>query len=82
MHLCMDAYVNTCRHHAALIAYALLPTRTMFWVPSDLHVQDILLDRRKVYQVLVEKNIPVPTHIIVDRDNLAEGEEDWSLHVN
>lgn len=41
------------------------------WVRA---VQDILLDRRRVYQILVEKNIPVPTHIIVDRDGLPEGE--------
>jgi hypothetical protein len=35
--------------------------------------QDELLDRRKVYKLLVEKNIPVPTHIIVERDNLPGG---------
>ncbi|KXZ56516.1 hypothetical protein GPECTOR_1g463 [Gonium pectorale] len=37
---------------------------------------DALLDRRRVYKLLVEKNIPVPTHIIVERSGLPEGVTD------
>jgi hypothetical protein len=40
--------------------------------------QDALLDRRMVYRLLVEKNIPVPTHIIVERDGaLAAARDLW-----
>eukprot|EP00955_Chlamydomonas_euryale_P083883 363899-Chlamydomonas_euryale.AAC.5 len=38
-------------------------------------VQDVLLDRRLVYRKLKEHNIPVPTHIIVERDGLPEGSD-------
>lgn len=43
---------------------------------NDVFAQDILLDRRKVYQRLIEAGIPVPQHIIIDRDGLPEGQED------
>ncbi|KAI8107858.1 hypothetical protein M9435_002885 [Picochlorum sp. BPE23] len=43
---------------------------------NDVFSQDILLDRRKVYRRLVEAGIPVPYHIIVDRDDLPEGRND------
>ncbi|GIL72959.1 hypothetical protein Vretimale_4607 [Volvox reticuliferus] len=43
---------------------------------NDVFMQDDLLDRRKVYKLLVERSIPVPTHIIVERDNLPEGVTD------
>ncbi|GFR40431.1 hypothetical protein Agub_g1005 [Astrephomene gubernaculifera] len=43
---------------------------------NDVFMQDALLDRRRVYRLLVEKNIPVPTHIIVDRESLPEGVAD------
>ncbi|KAG2489657.1 hypothetical protein HYH03_011935 [Edaphochlamys debaryana] len=40
---------------------------------NDVFMQDALLDRRRVYKLLVEKNIPVPTHIIVEREGLSSG---------
>ncbi|EFJ51971.1 hypothetical protein VOLCADRAFT_56293 [Volvox carteri f. nagariensis] len=43
---------------------------------NDVFMQDFLLDRRKVYKLLVERSIPVPTHIIVERDHLPEGTTD------
>ncbi|KAL3145933.1 hypothetical protein ABBQ38_015296 [Trebouxia sp. C0009 RCD-2024] len=43
---------------------------------NDMLMQDILLDRRKVYQQLQKSGIPVPLHIIVDRDSLAKDEKD------
>ena len=43
---------------------------------NDVFAQDILLDRRRVYQRLIEAGIPVPKHIIIDRDGLPEGRED------
>jgi hypothetical protein len=36
-------------------------------------LQDVLMDRRAVYQVLRDNNIPTPTHIVVNRDNLPPG---------
>ncbi|KAG7675237.1 hypothetical protein Ndes2526B_g08103 [Nannochloris sp. 'desiccata'] len=48
------------------------------YLVNDVFSQDILLDRRKVYRKLAESGIPCPYHIIVDRDNLAEGETDPS----
>mmetsp|Transcript_25598 Transcript_25598/g.75672 ORF Transcript_25598/g.75672 Transcript_25598/m.75672 type:complete len:1449 (-) Transcript_25598:644-4990(-) len=42
---------------------------------NDLSMQDVLLDRRLVYRKLKEHNIPVPTHIIVERDGLPEGSD-------
>lgn len=41
---------------------------------NDLKMQQLLLDRRTVYKILQEHHIPVPHHIIVDRDNLPPGE--------
>jgi hypothetical protein len=41
-------------------------------------VQDVLLDRRKVYKILTEKNIPVPSHITVSRDDLPDGATGWT----
>ncbi|KAK9823756.1 hypothetical protein WJX72_005206 [[Myrmecia] bisecta] len=43
---------------------------------NDMVMQDILLDRRKVYAKLAESGIPVPLHIVIDRDNLPEGQPD------
>lgn len=56
----------------------MLPLQTRYWylVSRSRPPQDALLDRRRVYKILVEKNIPVPTHILVDREGLPEGEED------
>lgn len=46
------------------------------YLVNDMQMQDILLDRRKVYQKLEESGIPVPTHIIVDREGLPAGQQD------
>jgi len=46
------------------------------YLVNDVFSQDILLDRPKVYRKLAESGIPCPYHIIVDRDNLPEGETD------
>ena len=40
---------------------------------NDLHLQDLLLDRRAVYATLATAGIPVPTHVVIDRDGLAAG---------
>ncbi len=37
------------------------------------HDQDVLLDRRLVYETLIANHIPVPNHIIVNRDGLKPG---------
>lgn len=42
---------------------------------NDITSQRDLLDRRKVYQRLKEVGIPVPKHIIVDRDGIPPGED-------
>jgi hypothetical protein len=34
---------------------------------NDVHQQTGLLDRRKVYQKLIEHNVPTPQHIVVNR---------------
>jgi hypothetical protein len=53
------------------------PTKPRRNRPIDdvLKNQDVLQDRRRVYRILTESGIPLPTHIIVDRDGLAEGED-------
>lgn len=38
---------------------------------NDISMQKLLLDRRSVYRVLLENNIPVPPHIVVSRDQGA-----------
>lgn len=43
---------------------------------NDVYSQDILLDRRRVYRRLIEAGIPVPHHIIVDREGLPQGRSD------
>ena len=43
---------------------------------NDVFAQDILLDRRRVYQRLAEAGIPVPHHIVVDRDGISGDQED------
>jgi len=53
-------------------AQAYVSLRRPFCV-NDLQQQEVLLDRRKVYKTLTDNSIPVPTHIIVSRDELAEG---------
>lgn len=42
---------------------------------NDLNMQDILMDRRLVYALLKANKIPVPTHIIVNRENLEPGQD-------
>ena len=37
---------------------------------NDVHMQDLLLDRRAVYSKLQASGIPVPKHIVVDREGL------------
>eukprot|EP00884_Botryococcus_braunii_P003822 jgi/Botrbrau1/13440/Bobra.0082s0044.1 len=43
---------------------------------NDIVMQDLLLDRRKVYQQLQDNGILTPAHIIVSRDNLPPGQLD------
>jgi hypothetical protein len=47
------------------------------FVVNDVFSQDLLLDRRKVYQTLQEHNVPTPTHIVVSRtlEQGAAGED-------
>eukprot|EP00798_Chlamydomonas_sp_ICE-L_P008126 gene8127-1373_t len=47
---------------------------------NDLLAADILLDRRDVYKKLVQNNIPVPTHIIVNRDEDGKDPEGFFEH--
>ncbi|KAK9821974.1 hypothetical protein WJX81_008214 [Elliptochloris bilobata] len=42
---------------------------------NDMAMQDVLLDRRRVYQKLQESGIPVPHHIAVNRDDLGPGQD-------
>ncbi|CAK0787238.1 hypothetical protein CVIRNUC_010454 [Coccomyxa viridis] len=42
---------------------------------NDMVMQDVLLDRRRVYAKLKESGIPVPNHICVNRDDLPEGQD-------
>ncbi|KAI3438574.1 hypothetical protein D9Q98_001000 [Chlorella vulgaris] len=46
------------------------------YLVNDVMAQDTLLDRRRVYRTLMDSGIPVPQHIIVDRDNLPAGQTD------
>ena len=39
------------------------------FVVNDLSAQHLLLDRRLVYNTLLEHGIPVPRHVVVDRDS-------------
>lgn len=39
------------------------------FVVNDLTMQHLLLDRRRVYNTLLEHGIPVPRHVVVDRDS-------------
>ncbi|KAG1672844.1 hypothetical protein FOA52_004648 [Chlamydomonas sp. UWO 241] len=43
---------------------------------NDITQLEMLLDRRKVYRTLIDNSIPVPSHIIVSRDDLEEGQTD------
>lgn len=43
---------------------------------NDIFQQDILLDRRRVYEILRLHGIPCPHHIIISRDDLPEGQAD------
>lgn len=54
------------------LAQAYASLRRPFLV-NDLVMQDVLLDRTRVYRTLVAANIPVPKHIIVNRTGLAPG---------
>jgi len=42
------------------------------FVVNDLAMQHLLLDRRHVYNTLLEHGIPVPRHVCVDRDGVVE----------
>lgn len=42
---------------------------------NDLSYQNVIRDRRRMYKTLVSNQIPVPNHIIVERDNLPEGQD-------
>lgn len=46
------------------------------YLVNDVMAQDTLLDRRRVYRTLMDSGIPVPQHIIIDRENLPEGQAD------
>ncbi|EFN57696.1 hypothetical protein CHLNCDRAFT_57228 [Chlorella variabilis] len=46
------------------------------YLVNDVMAQDTLLDRRRVYRTLMDSGIPVPQHIIVDRENLPQGQTD------
>jgi inositol hexakisphosphate/diphosphoinositol-pentakisphosphate kinase len=46
------------------------------YLVNDVFAQNTLLDRRLVYRKLTEHGIPVPKHIIIDRDTLPPGVED------
>lgn len=39
---------------------------------NDLHMQHLLLDRRHVYNTLMAHGIPVPRHVVIDRDRGVE----------
>lgn len=39
---------------------------------NDVHMQDLLLDRRAVYAKLQASGIPVPKHVVVDREGLPK----------
>jgi hypothetical protein len=39
---------------------------------NDVHAQDLLIDRRRVYRVLQDAGIPVPRHIVVNREGAPE----------
>ena len=43
---------------------------------NDMMAQSHLLNRKLVYQTLQSSGIPVPHHIIVDRDRLPEDQDD------
>lgn len=42
------------------------------FVVNDLSAQHLLLDRRRVYNTLLEHGIPVPRHCVMDRDNKVQ----------
>ena len=42
---------------------------------NDLSYQNVIRDRRRMYKTLVSNQIPVPNHIIVERDSLPEGQD-------
>ena len=43
---------------------------------NDMMAQSHLLNRKLVYQTLQSSGIPVPHHIVVDRDRLPEDQDD------
>eukprot|EP00879_Flechtneria_rotunda_P025454 GHRR01027052.1.p1 GENE.GHRR01027052.1~~GHRR01027052.1.p1 ORF type:complete len:432 (+),score=120.74 GHRR01027052.1:86-1381(+) len=52
-------------------AQAYVELRRPFLI-NDVHMQDVLLDRRRVYKALMDNSIPVPRHIIVNREGALE----------
>ncbi|KAK9799737.1 hypothetical protein WJX73_006464 [Symbiochloris irregularis] len=42
---------------------------------NDMQLQDLLLDRRRVYQTLQDSGIPVPNHIKINREGLRPDED-------
>ena len=47
------------------------------YLVNDIHMQYLLQDRRKVYDVLQQNNMPTPTIAIVPRDEEGNEEEDF-----
>ncbi|WIA10711.1 hypothetical protein OEZ85_010886 [Tetradesmus obliquus] len=55
-------------------AQAYVALRRPFLI-NDVHMQDVLLDRRRVYKTLMDNNIPVPRHILVNRQPPEEQQQ-------
>uniref|UniRef100_A0A383W065 Inositol hexakisphosphate and diphosphoinositol-pentakisphosphate kinase n=1 Tax=Tetradesmus obliquus TaxID=3088 RepID=A0A383W065_TETOB len=55
-------------------AQAYVALRRPFLI-NDVHMQDVLLDRRRVYKTLMDNNIPVPRHILVNRQPPEEKQQ-------
>ncbi|CAG9465009.1 unnamed protein product [Pedinophyceae sp. YPF-701] len=62
---CLISFFSTGFPLAKAQAYA---RRVGPYLINDLHMQNHLLDRRAVYRRLLEVGIPIPRHIVVNRD--------------
>jgi inositol-hexakisphosphate/diphosphoinositol-pentakisphosphate 1-kinase len=49
---------------------------------NDFEMQKIFWDRRKVYQMLEENNIPTPYHLVIDRGEEINNDGESSLQMN
>ena len=49
---------------------------------NDFEMQKIFWDRRKVYQMLVDNDIPTPYHLVVDRGEEINNDGESSLKMN